>query len=169
AERRTSLEADLQCTELALHDLDTQHERSLAEAANALAAAETERSRVQAHLDEVVQRVKEIDDRLSQGRGAIKTQRERLGRIDVMAAAEAFALVNDELERCEVPEHAVDAAMIEQAQQEIDRIEHLLEGVDTEFRQQQGALAQLGGEVVRERARLAREALERAQRDETEV
>lgn len=169
AEQRENLTRELASVVAALEAWEASRGRALAEAEQAVLRSEAEVEEHRRRRSAAEQAVAELEDRRGKAQGALGVLRQRLATMDVMATAEAFARATDELERCPPPTFAVDEAMLAAAQDEVARIEAELEGVDTEFRQQQGALQQLGGEVVRERATLAREAFERALREEAEV
>jgi uncharacterized protein YhaN len=68
-----------------------------------------------------------------------------------------------------VPEHAVDPDAIEEAREHLVRHERMLAEVDTEVRKAEGALQQVGGEVVRDKANAARDALDAARREAAEL
>lgn len=168
AELRTAQEAIVD-VDRDLTALEARHAAVEAEAEAECTAASREVADGRQRFEAAQRSVAELDDRIAKGRGALGVRRTRLAQIDTMALAEAFARVNDELERCERPEHAVDASGLAALDESLARLETRLDAVNAEFRRHQGALAQIGGDVVRDRARAAREGLERALREEAEV
>jgi hypothetical protein len=138
-------------------------------AGEACAAAE---ARVQAVDAEEAGARRELDatsQALARDKAALEVRRERAREHDPFAAGEAFARVNDELAALPRPERDMGSDELEAAQAELVAARQALDDAEAEVRKQEGALQQVGGQVIREKADAAREALEAARRRQAEV
>jgi DNA repair exonuclease SbcCD ATPase subunit len=113
--------------------------------------------------------VARLHERLSAVSATLELHARQLEQLDEEAAGKEVHEREAELQALPVPEHAVDAEMVEDARRRLAQEEHALDEVHDEVRKAEGALQQVGGEVVRERAAAAREALDRARREAAEL
>lgn len=98
----------------------------------------------------------------------LAVRREQSSEHNPMLAAERIARAHDALSgHPQAP--PVDEEDRQAAVQALHAATEALEEAETAVRQQEGALQHVGGQVVRERALMAREALEDAQRSQAEV
>jgi len=172
AQLQTELEATaarLLELERELQSLDEARSEAALRAQAALERTERLEAAARAELAAAQRRLVELDADLATRRGALAVHRKRLGDIDAMAAAEAFARVSDELERCPAPLGEVSPELLAAAEEELRRVSERLDAVERELRKQQGALQQIGGQVVRERYTTAREVFDAALHQESEL
>lgn len=162
AERKAKLEASAEAEDAAARTRTAQAEAALASADATLQAARAGETKARAALDEA-------RGSLSSAKAALDVRREQAAQQDSLAAAERVARAQDALSAYPVPELAVSAEAASQARAALTLADETLEDAERAVRQQEGALQQVGGQVVRERSHMATEALDEAERQEAEV
>ena len=105
----------------------------------------------------------------AEAKAALDVRKEQARTHNPMEAAEAFAKANDELQSLPEPERVIGADELAAAERAVQEANQRLDDSDREVRKQEGALQQVGGQVIREKADAAREALEAARRKQAEV
>ncbi len=108
-------------------------------------------------------------ERKASADAALEVRRERAAHHDPLRAAERVAKAQDALAAQAAPAIDVTEAALEHARTALGEAQDALEDAERAVRQQEGALQHVGGQVVRERAQMAREALDDAKRQEAEV
>lgn len=161
-----------QAVEAAKEALDEAVAGAASKAEHLRAAREAAREAVEgatASHDEAATRVRELRDTAAKAEAALDVRREQLQGTDAMALAETFARLSDALAAAPEPTEPLTEERFETLQAASRDAELAADEASAEVRKQEGALAHVGGQVVRENAERAREALDAAVRREAEV
>jgi chromosome segregation ATPase len=107
-----------------------------------------------------------VQQSLARLRGELEVRREQAAGLDREAAARELAVLEDAMGHRREEASELD---VEAARQKLSEEETILVELEAEVREEEGALKQVGGDVVRERLERANEALEEQQKRETEL
>lgn len=160
--RRAALEAQEKTEAEAVAERTQAAVEAVGVAEAALASAVEAETRARAALEEA-------RAARTSAAAALDVRRDQAQHHDPLAAAERVARAEDALAAHPEPAEDLSEEHVSSLRESLRRAEESLEDAERAVRQQEGALQQVGGAVVRERAQMAREALEDAIRQEAEV
>ena len=158
-EEQVRLEGGLKDAEQRLNTLDTETENALTELQAALEVAGDEHRAAQEARRASAEELRNTEGERANVEGELKILGEAAERLDESAASQALGLIEAELASVSLPlgevteeTLAVAKAAAQSAQTELTEIENAIQS-------KRGALQHVGGQVARERAEDAREAL----------
>jgi hypothetical protein len=164
-----AVRGELEAVALALQKAEAGASGVVEAARKASEAAAKRQAEAEAAEHEARAEVDRIGQRAADAMARFEVRREQAQSHNPMEAAEAFARANDELQSLPEPERVVSREEFEAAKKAVAEADQRLDDADREVRKQEGALQQVGGQVVREKADAATEALEAARRKQAEV
>lgn len=147
-----------------------QHEaQAHDEAQTELARAEASLGRARQARVAAAEAVDAMRDALAKAKGALDVRREQVQAMDTARLCVGVDATRAALDALPKPRRDVTTEDLDRARERLQAIDASLEDVMRELRQQEGALQQVGGDVIRQKAEAAREAVDAARRRESEV
>ena len=166
--RRDEIKAELAAIHRELETLAAASDQALTAATKSHEAAEEARSAAEAENAKAAEDLRAAERRLATADGEIQIRREEAAKLDEPAAREAASKVECELLQASAPQHAVTLEMLAEARSAVQEARDELRRIEDEIQGKRGALQHVGGEVAKQRADAAQEAL-KATRDREQL
>lgn len=165
-ERQAAIQAELGAIQTELETLTSETDQALAAAKKALEVAERDRVAAEAEGIKAADELRSGERRLATAEGEIKMRREAAAKLDESAARAAVELVEGELRLVPEPPQEVTEEMLEEARAGMQAALGELRRIEDEIHSKRGALQHVGGEVAKQKADAAQEALKAARERE---
>ncbi len=160
--QRVELEAKLAARDATPHAALDEARQRLEEAEFAKIDASTQRGLMQEAHEEATQALERL-------RGELKARREQAEGVDAAGARRALERVEAELAALPEPRQPVGEEEVEAARRSLAETETRLRDTESEIRGEEGALRQVAGDVARERAEGAADAVAQIREREAEL
>jgi DNA repair exonuclease SbcCD ATPase subunit len=166
--KRAELQTELAAIQRDLQNFASESDFALAAAKNAYETAEKTRAEAAAATDRAGADLRDGERRLDALDGELQIRRADAAKLDEPGVREAACQVEGELLRAPAPPHDVTADMLEEAHTAVEGARGELRCIQDEIQGKRGALQHVGGEVAKQRADAAQEAL-KAVRDREQL
>jgi DNA repair exonuclease SbcCD ATPase subunit len=166
AGRQDEMARELTAIEEGLKALSAEGDRALTAAKEALARAEKDRAAADGSSDRAAEEFRAGERRLATVDGEIQMRREATSKLDEGGARAAVEQAEGELRLAPAPEQTVTSEMLAEARAAVQSARDELRHIEDDVRGKRGALEHVGGEVAKQRADAAREALQTARERE---
>jgi hypothetical protein len=165
-DKQSMLKIDLRRIERELEALSAENDNTLSDAQKRQATAEERLAAVETDLSGVQKRLREAEWLTATNDGKLKMQREIAAKLDLSAAREAVEKIKAELNQVPPPPYAITDEMLSDARESVQSARDHLKEIEYDIQAKRGALEHVGGEVAKQRAEDAHEALSRAREQE---
>jgi hypothetical protein len=166
--RRDEIQGELAAIHRELELLADASDHALIGATKAHEAAEKARAAAEAEDAKAAEDLRAGERRLATADGEIQIRREEAAKLDEPGAREAVNKMECELLQAPAPQHAVTLEMLDEARAAVQEARDELRRIEDEIQGKRGALQHVGGEVAKQRADAAQEAL-KATRDREQL
>ncbi|HMC58965.1 MAG TPA: hypothetical protein VKJ01_07230, partial [Candidatus Solibacter sp.] len=165
-ERQAAIEVELAAIQKELATLTAETDQTLAVAKKALEIAERARVAAEAESAKAEEELRSGEWRLATADGELKMRREAAAKLDEGSSRAAVAQVEAELLLAPEPRQHVTVEMLTEARAGVEAAGDVLRRIEDEIQGKRGALQHVGGEVAKQRADAAQEALKAARERE---
>jgi hypothetical protein len=162
--RREAIDGEMKTAQIQLSALASSDEESVLEARKLADQAEAKRAAAVAAHVKTQEDLRKAENVAASIEGQLTLRKEAVDKCDEAGAREAVALVQAELKRAPPPVFAIKDEDLAVAQLQVDEARAELERIEDEIHAKRGALQHVGGDVAKQHAADAQEAL-RAERE----
>jgi DNA repair exonuclease SbcCD ATPase subunit len=166
--RRDEIQVELAAIHSELETLAAASDQALTAATKAHEMAEKARAAAETENTKAAEDLRAAERRLATADGEIQIRREEAAKLDEPGALEAVNKVEYELEQAPAPQHTVTIEMLDEARVAVQEARDELRRIEDDIQGKRGALQHVGGEVAKQRADAAQEAL-KATRDREQL
>ena len=167
--RTAALKAESEDVKREIETLSLETNRTLSEAQNAVAAAERLLEAADEAQDKAEASLRDGEKRQATSEGELNMRREAAAKLDETAARLAVEQVQAELRQVPEPASEITDEVLDQAREMVQHARNHLREIEGDIQSKRGALEHIGGEVAKERAEEAEDALHRARQREQEL
>jgi DNA repair exonuclease SbcCD ATPase subunit len=167
--RRDEIQRELAAAGRELETLAATSDQALARATRTCEIAEAARTAAESESARAGEGLRDGERRLATADGELGIRREEAARLDEPGARAALQAIECELQLAPAPPHAVTAEMLDEARDVVRSARDDLRDIENAIQGKRGALQHVGGEVAKQRAEGAREALRLAREREREL
>jgi uncharacterized protein YhaN len=168
-DKTAGIKAESDHVENELKTLSTEANRSLTEAQNVVTDAEKHCEATEHAHRRFEGELRDGEKRQATSEGELNMRREAAAKLDEADARLGVEHVQAELSQTPEPASEITDEMLEQAQQMVQEARNRLREIETDIQGKRGALEHVGGEVAKQRAEEAADALHRAQQREQDL
>jgi chromosome segregation ATPase len=168
-ERQSTVLEELDTIQIQLTTLTAEEDKTTNEAQKALTNAEESQLRAEAEHDQATEDLRTAEKSCSACEREVELRRETAMQLDEKGAREAVNEVEAELRLVPSPPHEITDQMLAEAQKTVQDALSELKKVESDIQAKRGALQHVGGEVAKQRAEGAEEALRLAREQEEEM
>jgi DNA repair exonuclease SbcCD ATPase subunit len=168
-DRQTAVESDLKTIEAELEALSAEEGKPLTEALQALETAQQKVLSIEAEYRKVAEDLRVAENRQAASEGELKMRRELAAKLDEKDARDAVGQVESELNLVLEPDYEITDEMLTEAREQVQAARDELKSIEDHIQAKRGALQHVGGEVAKQRAEAAAEALGLAREREHEL
>jgi hypothetical protein len=161
-DRESKLEEELSAIKTALKRLSTETDETVEAAKAALEEAETCGLATTAEHQQILSELRAAEKQQAINQGELNMRRQTAAQLDEIAAREAIVRVEGELEQAPAPVYEISDEMLQEARETVKTPQDELRKIEDDIQSKRGALKHVGGEVARQRAEEAQEAVKLA-------
>jgi hypothetical protein len=165
-DKQSTLDNELTAINTELETLTAEIDKTLTEAQNAQGIAESARLAADAKHRKVTEELRAEETRQATNDGALKVRRETAAKLDESAARHAVEQLHAELNLVPAPAYGITDDMLTEARATVEAARNQLRDIENDIQGKRGALEHVGGEVAKQRAEAAQEALKYARERE---
>jgi hypothetical protein len=158
-DRQNSVDTDLKAIDAEIEDLAAEQDKPLTKALEALEIAQQTARSSEAEYSKTAELLRAAERDQASAAGELKIRREAGAKLDETAARDAINQIETELKLVAEPVYQITDEMLTEAQERVQAARDDLKKIEDDIQGKRGALQHVGGEVAKERAEAASEAL----------
>ncbi len=165
-ERQGAIERELAEAQKGLESLTVETGHALTTAKKAVDSAEKDRKSAEAENVKAAEALRDGERLLATAEGAIQTKRDAVAKLDEAGARAAVENVEGELRLAPAPPYQITDEMVADARGVVQAAQDESRRIEDEIQAKRGALQHVGGDVAKQKAAAAHEALKTARERE---
>jgi len=168
-DQNSSIETELISTEAEIEELAAEQDKPLTTALEALEKARQALRSTEAEYSKTAEQLRAAEKSQASAEGELKILREAAAKLDETAARAAISQIETELKLVVPPVYEITDEVLTEAQERVQAARDDLKKIEDDIQGKRGALQHVGGEVAKQRAEAASEALVVARDQEHEM
>lgn len=168
-DRQNQLGTEMRAIDTEIEDLAAEQDKPLTKALEALEIARQMVRSSEAEYSKTAEQLRAAERDQASAAGELKIRREAGTKLDETAARDAINQIETELKQVAEPVYEITDEMLKEAQERVQAARDDLKKIEDDIQGKRGALQHVGGEVAKQRAEAASEALVVAKDQEHEM
>jgi hypothetical protein len=168
-DQNSSIETELVSTEAEIEELAAEQDKPLTTALEALEKARQALRSCEGEYSKTAEQLRTAEKSQASAEGELKIRREAATKLDERAARAAISQIETELKLVIPPVYEITDEMLTEARERVQAACDDLKKIEDDIQGKRGALQHVGGEVAKQRAEAASEALVVARDQEHEM